>query len=449
MLNHDIQPLMLAVRRHLWRGHAAAAVRLASWATAALAMLAAGAQLAAPDVSAGGWLVAAAATWLALLLRAAARRPCDRVCALWADRHLGGESAFTTLFDAGGGGGGGSVGLGSGFVARDGSVAAGAAQAPAVRWLVQWATARAPHSLAQLATRRDPAHLAQLAPPLWTMAVCVALAALVLNLPGMTLQPAPLAAAVRPDLPEASLHAGDGPNASTLAAQIANALRATPDQPADMPAAGARPPGIGPHRADNTTLPTPPTPPTLPTPPTPPTPVRAGAMPAGAGATGPPVPAGGVDAATAPGARGATPATASFGSPASPSAPGAPGAPSASRAPGAPGTAAHQPGSGGAGRQVGDSADTRTAGGAPLALRVTMAVQGVALAATRGPAQRQANDRITAGFDGDPDRPEASRLRDMPEPAAATPPPATASTRLTAPETGYVQAWMKASPARR
>ena len=44
-------------------------------------------------------LLAVVALWTAMMARAALRRPSDSACALWADRHLGGESAFGTLLE--------------------------------------------------------------------------------------------------------------------------------------------------------------------------------------------------------------------------------------------------------------------------------------------------------------------------------------------------------------
>jgi hypothetical protein len=62
---------------------------------------------------------------------------------------------------------------------------------------------------------------------------------------------------------------------------------------------------------------------------------------------------------------------------------------------------------------------------------------------------RQADmNRLGAYDDEQPARGTAATRSDV-SPAAATPPAATEATRLTATETSYVQAWMKAGERRR
>jgi hypothetical protein len=395
MLSPPIQRLLLAVRRRLWRGLAASAVRRASWVTAVGALLAAAVHMGAHELPSGTVLAAVAVIWIALLAQTAARRPADRACALWADQHLGGASAFTTLLDLSHG-------------------ATQATPAPVVHRLTHWADARVPHSLAQLADRHDPPHLAR---PLLTMAVCGALAALVLGLPGRVRAVPPRAAAV--DLtPESGVAfaAAARPDSTPLAAQIATAMRSSAGQDAAAPSASGGTPAAASNPGNDGTPPASPTPDS---------PTQTGAVPASARATDQPAPAGGADAARAPHAT------------------------------------ATLAGSGSTGRQAGDSADARTDertntrtntrpnGDAAPAPRGSMVAQDVALAATRRTAQRQANHSAAAGFDGQAAGPTAWGATALPEPAAATPPPATTSTRLTAPETGYVQAWMKASQASR
>ena len=61
----------------------------------------------------------------------------------------------------------------------------------------------------------------------------------------------------------------------------------------------------------------------------------------------------------------------------------------------------------------------------------------------------QADMTQLATYDDELTLPGAATMRSGSEVAAATPPPATESTRLTPTEASYVQAWMKASARRR
>lgn len=154
----EIRSLLLAVRWHLWRQRLGAAVRTSLWGTAALLLAAVALHLATRRVQAEPLLLLAALLWLLMLAWAAMRVPSPTDCALWADRHLGGQSAFSTL-------------LQPGHAARP--------DASALRWLNAWAAAQAPRSRHLLAERRESARLAR---PLLAMLVCAGLAALVQSL---------------------------------------------------------------------------------------------------------------------------------------------------------------------------------------------------------------------------------------------------------------------------
>ena len=161
MATSDVQELLSRVRNRLWYTQFAGAVRHAMWASAALIMLAVAVHLSARHVPVAAVLLALSVLWVALLLRAGWQRPDASACALWADRHLGGTSAFTTLLE-----------LNSGKQRH--------ASAPALRWLESWAMAKVPDSLGHLAQRRESMRLSR---PLLVMLVCAALATIVLALP--------------------------------------------------------------------------------------------------------------------------------------------------------------------------------------------------------------------------------------------------------------------------
>ena len=156
-----VDGLLGAVRRRLWRGQFVAALRRALWGSAGLMLLATAVHLAARRVPAGAVLTAIAALWLSMLAWAGTRRPAVAACALWADRHLGGASAFSTLLET-----------------RAGAKTTRNPQA--VRWLESWAAAQVPDALRRLAEQREAAHLFR---PLLAMLVCAALTALVLSMP--------------------------------------------------------------------------------------------------------------------------------------------------------------------------------------------------------------------------------------------------------------------------
>ncbi len=196
--------LLRAVRRRLWSSQCAAAVRLGAWGTAALMLLGAAAHFVIRPLAIDAVVVAAAVWWTVLLAREGLRRPSDHDCALWADRRLDGQSAFTTWLEVG-------------------RSPACAADSPAVRFLGQWAAARVPQALQQLALAREAPRISR---PLAMMAVCSALAAIVFSLPdlGPSAGSAPIASA--------PAHAADRsapiaavPASNELVREVASALR--------------------------------------------------------------------------------------------------------------------------------------------------------------------------------------------------------------------------------
>jgi len=227
-----VQSLLGAVRRRLWRGHFIAAARLALWGCAALLLVAGAAHLVVRPVPVDDLLATIAALWASALAWAGLRRPAETACALWADRHLGGASAYSTLLE----------------------MRIGAQPAPhteAVRWLEQWATASVPQARRLLAGQRDPARLVR---PLFSMLVAAAIAALVLTLPGVAPSSRPELAA--PTAPVAADHATPDSAAlapTGLAVELASALRSAETRNAPDRGRMARAPAAGPGKNDNGT----------------------------------------------------------------------------------------------------------------------------------------------------------------------------------------------------
>jgi len=162
MNNTIVESLQIAVRRRLWREQFVAAARRALWGSAGMMLLAVVVHLAARPVRVDAVLLVIIALWTLMIAWAGLRRPSDSACALWADCHLGGASAFSTLLEM-----------------REGMQAVPNAQA--VQWLEHWAAARVPHSLRLLGGRHESARLSR---PLLCVLVCTALATIVLMLPG-------------------------------------------------------------------------------------------------------------------------------------------------------------------------------------------------------------------------------------------------------------------------
>lgn len=374
---HD---LLGAVQRRLWRGQCVLAVRRALWGTTVLVLLVALALLAGATVPVGALLMAVGCLWALLLAWAAWQRPRLAACALWADRHLAGASAFTTWLETAG-------------------APAVQAAAPAVQWLQQWAEQRAAASRRLLDERPAPL---QLAKPLLVALVCSALAAAV-----SVLQPAPPTAVVGPSAAPSSPAAAprDGKRDSLavlppatdtapLLGHITQALRSAESR--EAAGRGAAGPGT----------------PAAPGPPD----------------NGPPVgPAPPGTAATAVNQAG--PGAGPAGTPTQP-----PGADSAGTSSGAS-----------AGREAGDSLDQRADVGVSRPLRGPIPMPRSVPRQLAAAAEKRADLDRPADFGPDAATPGRATMRSGPAAAAAAPPPATDDTRLTTTQSGYVQAWMKAS----
>ena len=199
-----VQSLLDAVRRRLWWAQLAEGVRRASWASAALMLLAVAIHLTIHPVNFEALLVTAALLWTCLLAWAALLRPADADCALWADRHLNGASAYSTLLEL-----------------RSSSHFTSSAQA--AQWLERWAVARVPEGLRLLAQQRDAMRLWR---PSLSMLVCAALAGFILTLSdvrvGATKSPG---VATPTTLSEASAKNMERAAPSELVSEIAAALR--------------------------------------------------------------------------------------------------------------------------------------------------------------------------------------------------------------------------------
>ena len=375
MLAPELQDLLNAVRRRLWRGLFVTALRRALWGSAALLVLVIGLALLIGRVPVAVVLIAVSSLWVLLLVWAAGRRPAYSDCALWADRHLGGACAFTTLLELD-------------------PVGPAKPDAAAVRRLQVWSTKKAPECLRALAEKQASLRLAR---PLLATMVCMALAAIVLNLSDS--MPAPFRQAAT------SLHADERatPGIGTsegaeLASEIAKAVRAD-----DSRRTTERREDGGFHDAANGKS-------------------VAGQRPADARAMAAPV--------------GSKPVNASSMSAASMQAPAQP------RKDEPAGTDAA------AGREAGGSIDRAGAGISRLP-QGTMVTRGYELKSRGRSAEMQADMDREGSYD------EALTLTGQPPwvptttVAAATPPTATESSRLTPTETSYVQAWMKASAQRR
>lgn len=156
-----VRSLLGAVRRRLWLERFVAALRTALWSWAAILAITAALHLAFGRPGLAAASVVAAVAGLAALGRATLRRPSEAESALYADRRLGGESAYTTWLEAR-------------------ADAAGTQHSPALQRLVQWTAAAAPRSRGALEALRPSWRLAR---PLAAAAICTVVAALVTALP--------------------------------------------------------------------------------------------------------------------------------------------------------------------------------------------------------------------------------------------------------------------------
>ncbi|MDP1902503.1 MAG: hypothetical protein Q8K96_18940 [Rubrivivax sp.] len=387
MTGTNLQALLAAVRRRWWRGQFVAAVRWALWGSAGLMLLAVAVHLAArrvPVVAAGWALVA---LWGSIFAWAASRRPSQAASALWADRHLGGASAFATVLEM-------RAGL------------QGSANVQAVRWLEDWAKARVPEALRLLAQRREPMRLSR---PLLSLLVSTALASLVLTLPDSAPPSPPPVQPPQPTQSGEPSAAGvaerpvpwvEAPVPAELVSEIARAVRSAQPPAGSERSEAGQAPAAGPAKTD---------------------PDAQAAMPE--------------PAARPAGERAAA-------GPAPPSAAGTP-------ADAAPKAGTAQAAGSGSGRDAGDSPDERADVGVSRVPTGTIAVQRSEAKLRRGPAEKRADMDQGAAYDDELQGHAGAAQGAGLAAAAAIPPAATESTRLTASEASYVQAWMKASTPRR
>jgi len=368
-----VQSLQSAVRRRLRQGQFVAVARKALWGSAGLMLVAAVVHMAARRVHVDWVLAAVAALWALAMAWAGLRRPSDSVCALWADRHLGGASAFSTLLEV-----------------RESKTAP---NAQAMRWLERWTEAKVPHSLRLLGGQHESTRLSK---PLLAMLVCTALTTIVLTLPGtapsapreMT---SPSATGADRLLPDA-----ERPASADLVGALASALHSTERRASDgrddnlAPAAGpGRSVAGSESRAAQTGT-------------APPGQLATSGAPA-SGATGEAAPNGGATSNT----------------------------------------------SAGSGRDAGDSRDERADAGLSRVPQSTMQAQRRESSARRPAPERQADPDQLATFDEESPMHRATTAREVPDPPAASPPPATDAAPLTPTKAAYVSAWMKASRQRR
>jgi hypothetical protein len=374
MATHEVHELLGMVRRRLWRARFIAAIRKAMWASAALMLLTVAVHMAARRVPLEAALLLMSGLWALLMLRALWHRPAVADCALWADRHLGGTSAYTTVLELRG-------------------TAPGHASESARQWLENWVAARLPESLRLLAERKESIRLSR---PLLSMLACAALATLVLALPDTAPVLGQQALAVPPsELGDTPGSEAQAPASDKLVGEIASALRSA--QSREVPErrdAGQTNAGQDGKAAKDED----------------PAANQPAARPTGEG----------VGVAASPSDRAAEPARVSA-----------------------------SPQAAGGGRTAGEGRDERSAPGMSRAQQGTIAVTTSAARTAGTPAVLQADMTQLATYHEDLAPPASAMAYSSFEVAAATPPPATESPRLTPNEASYVQAWMKASARRR
>ena len=111
--------LLRSVERRLRRQHIAAAARFATWATTSIALVAVLLHLFVRPMGIGAVALTVSICWAAAMLQALLTPIRTRECAEWADRHLGGSSAYSTYLE---------------FASKDGE----ARSVPALARLLQW-----------------------------------------------------------------------------------------------------------------------------------------------------------------------------------------------------------------------------------------------------------------------------------------------------------------------
>ena len=263
--------------------------------------------------------------------------------------------------------------------------------ARAVDRLQRWVVAKVPEVVRSLAERRPNARVA---PSILTTVVCTLLALLVLMLPqDVSLPLRQTSAGVAPPRADRASAAVDEPVIAQVASEIAGALRSS-----DSP----REPDRG----------------------------RPGGAP-GPAATANDDGSGSPDASSTSGAAG------NDGTSRDPKSASRDATTFAGPSPSAAGTTV--------GREAGDSPDARGDVGASRVPGGTIPARRVGSRSMPAALDRQADMAQQADFDDSLARPERPMTNAMPTAAAATPPPATDTARLSPSETSYVQAWMKAT----
>jgi len=208
MSSRPLQQVLGAVGRHLQRARLATAARQAAWGSALVLSGGTLIHLTVRPLTFGGLFAAALLPWVLAILQSLVTRVRAADCADWADRQLGGRSAFATALEHAGD----ERSLGQ----------------PAQVHLEEWIAHTAPHSLALLAARPLEVRWRE---PMITALVCTALAAGLLQLPTRPFADATVTSSALPDL------AGDATVASTSTAATA----ATP-APAVVVPVDRRPP---------------------------------------------------------------------------------------------------------------------------------------------------------------------------------------------------------------
>lgn len=155
-----LQQVLDAVARHLQRARLATAARQAAWGSALVMSGGTLIHLKVRPLTVGGLFAAALVPWLLALLQSLVTRARPAECADWADRQLGGRSAYATALER---------------TSDEGGV-----DHPARLHLEEWIARTAPHSLALLAARPLDVRWRE---PMITALVCAGLAAVLLQLP--------------------------------------------------------------------------------------------------------------------------------------------------------------------------------------------------------------------------------------------------------------------------
>jgi hypothetical protein len=176
MSARPLQQVLGAVERHLQRARLAAAARQAAWGSALVMSGGTLIHLTVRPLTFGGLCAAALVPWVLALLQSLITRVRRAECADWADRQLGGRSAFATALEHAGD-------------RRN-------VDQPAQVHLDEWIAHTAPHSLALLAARPIAVRWRE---PFITALVCTALAAGLLQLPTHPLADATTASSTPPD----------------------------------------------------------------------------------------------------------------------------------------------------------------------------------------------------------------------------------------------------------